>query len=545
MKKLMIGAAAIALLTACGESADEAVEETVVDVAEAGELAAASAEDAFAELGNIVLRRGNAASASEALAAMSLDTSGAGRLSFASSDTDDDGASFVDVEITVPDEDGSIMIGELVLDGLDMVDGQASFSKLSLNNIQMVPGDEAAADDGTLNVGNIELLNPSPELASWVASLMGEGEPADFPEGDAVSFDKWSLSDLNFAMDDGADTADFNIASIELGNVAEQTMAVARISDISLTGSSEGEGPFTMSLGSMTTTGADLAFLDVVRENFDDEDELASALMELSSENPVDPGYDSFSLDTFNLNFDGVAVDVPSLDINITRNDDGVPIANRTLPFTMSLSADADAGEAGSELAGALGMVGYETVEISGEGQSAYDPDTDKLSFDTDNNYLTVADGFTMQFGGEVEGYSALSGLDFAAMADGGEPDADLMEEALSELILHDFTLVLDDDSMVDRVFNLVAAQTGDDPSALRQQAVAMTSMAPMMAAGSGVDVNILTEASGAIAEFLQTPGTLTISLNPSEPISAATFADMEDPSAITKDFLGLSITHE
>lgn len=545
MKKLMIGAAAIALLTACGESADEAVEETVVDVAEAGELAAASAEDAFAELGNIVLRRGNAASASEALAAMSLDTSGAGRLSFASSDTDDDGASFVDVEITVPDEDGSIVIGELVLDGLDMVDGQASFSKLSLNNIQMVPGDEAAADDGTLNVGNIELLNPSPELASWVASLMGEGEPADFPEGDAVSFDKWSLSDLNFAMDDGADTADFNIASIELGNVAEQTMAVARISDISLTGSSEGEGPFTMSLGSMTTTGADLAFLDVVRENFDDEDELASALMELSSENPVDPGYDSFSLDTFNLNFDGVAVDVPSLDINITRNDDGVPIANRTLPFTMSLSADADAGEAGSELAGALGMVGYETVEISGEGQSAYDPDTDKLSFDADNNYLTVADGFTMQFGGEVEGYSALSGLDFAAMADGGEPDADLMEEALSELILHDFTLVLDDDSMVDRVFNLVAAQTGDDPSALRQQAVAMTSMAPMMAAGSGVDVNILTEASGAIAEFLQTPGTLTISLNPSEPISAATFADMEDPSAITKDFLGLSITHE
>lgn len=548
MKKLMIGAAAVALLTACGNNAEDAVDEAVTDVAGAGELAAESAENALADLSNIVLRSGNSANAGEALAAMSLNTSGAGRLSFAGSTTEDDGATFTDVEFTVPDEDGSIIIGEMVFDGLDMVDGQASFSKLSLSNIQIVPDDPEDAEDGELGIANIELLNPSPELAAWVASLTGNGEPAPFPEADAVSFDKWSLSDLDFVLDDGSETADFSIANFELGNVADQKMGVARIADVALTGSGE-DGPFSMSLNSLSAVGADLSFFDAIRENIDDEEALMAAVMAQSAENPMEPGYDSFSIDQLAVDFDGVNFNLPSLNTNVTRNDAGQAVAFVTPRYTMTLDADSAAGDAGSELANVLGMVGYETVEISGEGKSAYDPDTDTVTFDTDSNYLSVADGFTMKFGGEIAGYSnyasSLGTMDFASMADGSQPDPTAMQNALSELVLHDFTLELDDDSMVDRVFNLVAAQTGDDPASLRQQAVAMTSMAPMMAAGSGVDVNILTEASTAVAAFLSEPGTLTISLNPSEPLTAATFMDLEDPSAITKDMLGLSVTHE
>ncbi|MEL6956527.1 MAG: hypothetical protein AAFO88_07795, partial [Pseudomonadota bacterium] len=97
----------------------------------------------------------------------------------------------------------------------------------------------------------------------------------------------------------------------------------------------------------------------------------------------------------------------------------------------------------------------------------------------------------------------------------------------------------------VDRAFNLYAAQSGEDPTAVRQQAVSMIQLAPMMAAGAGVDMTIVTEFTTAAAAFLQEPGTLTISLDPQEPLSMATFENIQDPSMITKDMLGLSVTHE
>jgi hypothetical protein len=69
--------------------------------------------------------------------------------------------------------------------------------------------------------------------------------------------------------------------------------------------------------------------------------------------------------------------------------------------------------------------------------------------------------------------------------------------------------------------------------------------MLPMMAAQTGIDPAIATDISTGLTSLLQNSGTLTISLNPQTPLSASTFADIEDPSIITKDMLGLTVTHE
>ena len=544
MKHLFLSAAAMALLAACGGSDNGDV---TGDITGAGEAAVKSAESAIEDLGKITLRKGDASKASEALAAMSLNESGAGRLDFAGSDANGAAANFDNLTFSIPDEDTSFTIAKMQFDGLDMTETGATFAKLSLSDITIAPGEDEDTQ-GEITIGGMELINPSPALAAWVASLNGQGEPGPFPAGEDLSFDRWSLSDVDMRIEESDGDVNFALESIELGGVDASEMAVAAISGIKVDGMAEGT-PFNMNLGSMSMVGANINFLEAMRDNAGDEEEMAAAIMSTMYQNPMDPGYDSIIIDDFAFDAGGVDFAMPSLNASVERNADGQPVKYVTQPYTMTLKANADGGEPGSQLAGALGMVGYESLELSGAGVSDYDPETDTVSFETGSNYLKLKDGFEMRFGGELEGYSAyaqsFANMDFEEMMEGGEPDEQMMQDAVSQLKLHGFTLQLTDDSIVDRLFNLAAAQSGEDPEQLRTQVIAMTAMAPMMAAESGIDMEIVSDTVTAIQGFMQEPGTLTLSLKPEQPLSMESIAAMEDPSQLTKSYLGFSATHE
>ena len=69
--------------------------------------------------------------------------------------------------------------------------------------------------------------------------------------------------------------------------------------------------------------------------------------------------------------------------------------------------------------------------------------------------------------------------------------------------------------------------------------------MAPMMAQGSGVDMALVSEATGALSKFISDGGTLTIKLAPETPLSVASIMENPDPSAYTKDALGFTATQK
>ncbi len=544
MKHLLISAAAVALLAGCGNNTSNG------DLEKAGEKAVESAESALKDLGKITLRKGDASQATAALTAMSLNDSGSGRITFDSKSVDGDGATYENVVLAVADEDDSgatIKVGRMELDGLDMTETGASFAKISLSDIELIPDDPEDAQEGQLKVASIELLNPSPQLAAWVATLTGDGAPGQFPEGADLSFDRFAMGGLDFALDDGDSVVDMALSSIEIGGVKDEGVAVASLQGLTLSGSDD-EKPFSAQIGSISLQGADLSFIDAIRENAGDEEEMVAAILSSAYANPMDPGFDAFVLDNLAFEGDGVKFALPGLSSSIERNAEGQPVKYITPPYKVTLSADAAGGDSGSELASALGMVGYETVELTGAAVSSYDPDKDMLSFGSGENYMKLKDGFEFRMGGKIEGYSAYAAsfakMDFEDMMNGGEPDPEMMQQAFSQLKVHGFDLQLTDDSLVDRLFNLAAAQSGEDPAQLRSQAVAMTAMGPMMASQMGIDMNIVTDATTAVAEFLQEPGTLSIKLAPSQPLTMDTFMAMEDPSAITKEFLGLEITH-
>ncbi|MEL6663325.1 MAG: hypothetical protein AAFO57_06055 [Pseudomonadota bacterium] len=552
MKKLFISAAAVALLSACGGNNTDA---DVEDVVESGTNAAVdSAQRALEDLGNITLRSGDAGQAANALAAMSLSDSGSGRISFAGSNTDGDGATFTDVAISVPDDDGDeggqILVGTLEFDGLDMVDGEASFSKMSMTDIRLVPNDPEDAEEGELTVDNVELLNPSPALAAWVASLTGNEAPGKFPTGADLSFDAMTLSNMNFSLEDGSDTVDFDLGNIQFLGASETGVGVAKIEGVNLNAASKGEDPVMLRLGSISMTGIGEKVMNAMQEGFEagleNADPMASqGLMEAIYADPLEPGYDSMLIDDVAFEMGGVDFTLPSLAATVQRNSDGQAVGNVTEPFTMTLSADAEAGKTGAELAGMLGMLGYEQLTLTGAGKTTINPETDTVIYDASENYYTLEDGFTLRFGADMSGISEYSRKLAAMDLDDPSPDPAMLQDAASELVFSQLTIQFEDDSIVDRAFNLYAAQSGEDPAAVRQQAVSMIQLAPMMAAGAGVDMTIVTEFTTAAAAFLQEPGTLTISLDPQEPLSMATFENIQDPSMITKDMLGLSVTHE
>lgn len=526
MKKLMYGAAALTLLTACG-----------------GEEAATEVTITEPTLKELTVRAGDASEAADALAAMSLTNSGTGVLSFAGSTTDGATATFTDLTITGED---AVKVGSLVLEGLDMEGSQANFGKMSLNDITI----SEEGEDVEVKLGSIELVNPSPELAGWLAASLN-GQEVPFPAADKIVFDSWSMNGLTGDFSDTEAEGTFGIDKIEIRDMTDLKAAKATISGLSLVGTDESEGmDFDIQLGSMTATNVDAKFVQAIQENVDDEEAMVAALMDMAYDNPMEPGYDSFKLDGLNVDVAGATFAIPNLVAGVERNSAGQATKFVTEPYSMTLKADSAGGEVGEALLQGLSVVGYEELELKGAGVMTYDPDQDIVSFDAGSNYLELVDGAKFSMGGKIEGYSAYSqdiasAFDIEELTAGAEPDPAAMTNALGKLTFHNFELSIDDNSLLDRAFNAAATAQGADPAEMKSQIGMGLAMAPMMAQGSGVDMALVTEATTALSSFISEGGTLTFKLNPDTPLSVASIMANPDPAAYTKDSLGFTATQK
>jgi len=525
MKNLLIStAAAVALLTACGGGGDQR--------ASSGQ----SVEVAGVKLPAAKLVKGDPDKAGDALNALFLNESGAGRVSFADSSTNGADATFNNVTISVEGDGPAITSGSLVFKGLDMTDAGASFSQMTLSDLSISPDDE----EGALKVSSIELTNPSPALAAWVASLMGEGEPADFPGFDELSFDGFNMSGMDFIAE-GVDELDvLKLGTIDIRQMSSEGVGSFLFDGFDLKGNDDGQ-PFSISLGSMGMTGINETVMGVMAASFasgasggePDFEELFS----LMGSKPGDPGYDTFSMDKFVVDAAGLGVDLPSIEGVVTRDNKGRATRSVTKPFTMTVTADPE-GEVGSQLAGPLGLMGYETLNFSMASDTRMDPDADTFSSKAKDNYFALEDGFKLSGGGAFSGLAAL----YSKLSEeGADPeDPTFMLEALSAMTLENMEISFEDNSIVEKAFTLAGAMSGQDAEGMRAQAIAGVAFLPLAAGQAGVDPAIAAELGGALSKFLNDSGTLTLKLNPNSPIS---MSDFSDPSEITKDALGFSAT--
>lgn len=532
MKHWMIGSvAAAALMAACGggsEGGDD-TEVTVTETQVGGDVL----------LPGLTLRSGDAAEAADALAAFSLTEGAPGRLGFGSVATDGANATFSDVTFMVPDdEDGDVPItaASLELVGLEMTDAGPSFSQMTLSDISASDPD---GEEGELNVGSLQLTNPSPELAAWVATLLGDGEPGDFPDAGQVSFDGLSLANLTASGGDEDGNGQITIGSIDMRGMGPDKLQAAVFEGLTLNATDLEEGmDVAMELGSFQVSGAGVNLANSLLAA-SDEDEFLEAVTAATQQNPLEPGYDALSMSDLTFDVGGVNFDMPSLEATVSRNADGKAIGTSTKPFVMTLVADPN-GPLGSQLAGPLQQMGFDKLELSGASESEIDPDTDRVS---SSGYAELADGFRLAMDYDLNGIGSFAqAVNSPEVQDAVASDPSALLGAMSSLALNDMELVFEDQSILDKGFQFAAAMTGEDADSLKGQAQLGVGFLPLMGAQAGIDAEILTELSGALSSFLAEPGTLTLTFDPETPVTADMF---QDPTQITKASLGFSASAE
>lgn len=577
MKYLLTGVIAITLLTACGQK-DKPT----------GEAALAAVEFDVSKLSDVSLRNGDAATAPQALAALSLSESGSGRLTFDGQDIDGDKAVFTNVILSIPQDtaadeplyseeeiaelfsymdydgdgiadDGSEMTLEeygvsmnatepagpppvvkaakLEFDGLGMIDGAANFSLMRLSDISVTPV-EGSEDQTTGAIGTIELINPSPETAAWVASLFGQGEPADFPEGTALSFDRWAVKDVNLVMNDASGSGGFDLGSFYIDGLKEEKAGRVGLSNLKFQFTEGETGDVNITLDGFGLAGLDYGLIAAAAASSSDP----AAMSEAMQADPGNPGFDAALMKGLKADIIGASVDLAEFNSYVGRDNQGRATKITTDPFTVTVAARDNPD--GEQFAGALATLGYESLTLSGAGEQLYDPDADIVTLPKGKNYWQLNDGFKLEVSAKYEGSKAIAEASSAAQLE-ANPDA-MMEAMMSKLAFHQLEIAFDDNGFFNRALNAYAAQSGEDPANVRAQISGVMAMAPMMAGQTGVDVAVVTELASAISSFVQDPKTLTITLAPPAPVTAQTFVDAasnpSDPAlTLDKTKLGFS----
>jgi len=585
MKYLLTGMIALTLLTGCGQK----------DKAGAG-ASPASVVFSAADLREVSLRKGDPATAGAALSALYLGESGTGRLSFAGSDVNGDKATFSDITLAAPElagegapatpsdeeiagifafmdangdgtaDDGSgttldslraemqtpatapsappvVRAAKLEFDGLGMFDGKANFALMKLTDVTLTPA-EGSEDRSTGKISSIELVNPSPETAAWVASLLGKGEPAPFPEGTALSFDRWTVNGVNFNVSDASGAGLFTIDSMHVSDLKEEKAGLMGLSNLKFDFTEAAGSEVRIALEGFGVKGINYGLLsDAISAGAGAAGDPATLASAIQSD-PANPGYDAMVLKALKADIVGASVDMPGLESSVSRDAQGRATKVVTNPFTLTVGARDNPD--GEQFAAALATMGYETLNFSGEGESLYDPDADLVTLVKGKNYWKLNDGFKLDLSAKYAGTKALAAAQVASLDENADPQA-MLTSVMENVVIHQLEFALDDDGIVDRALNAYAAQSGEDPAAVRGQISGMFAMAPMFTASTGIDPVVVTELAAALSSFVTAPKTLIIGLAPKAPIKAQAFVDAaSDPTKkLTKDALGFSASNK
>jgi len=490
--------------------------------------------------------------AASAIEAMKLADGQSGLVKYASKSSSGDKFTFKDVVLS--SDSGGFKADKMVLDGLDLTpDGKPILSDIVLTGLSpetSVPGLEV-----TLKEVALRDLNPS--TGAYLASVFSEG-----PSAVAPAFEAWGvgaavlnglqvkgdlaqlgggvggfnmiLETLSFADLDKSVVGEFSLAGLKGDfDIPAEAGAGFPVKGSFDFGTGEIRNLRAAAIASQLVAGFQAAMDPSAASNLDQA--MLSAMT-----SPIDPGYDSLSWTGINIDAAGLKLITTPLEQAVVRNSDGVAV-NVTAPrASVTLAADAAQGQLGALVGGALGMVGYQSLELYGETDAAFDPKTDTTRFTKYS--FGLKDGFDLSLTGGFKGVqSAMKALFSAASADplatGLEPDL----SGLGDLTLVDLDLKLTDKSLVNRLLNLSGLIGAPDPESLRSDIVNQIGALKTDLSSAGIDAGLADEVLSALSDFVAKPGTLSLKLSPKSPLK---FGDVSSPEELTKESLGLSASH-
>jgi len=150
---------------------------------------------------------------------------------------------------------------------------------------------------------------------------------------------------------------------------------------------------------------------------------------------------------------------------------------------------------------------------------------------------FSMKDGFKLSYN---YGATSLTAMSDSAKENGQGAD---IQAAMENMKLSGFQMRLEDKSIVERGLKLAGKMRGASPEKVKKELKVALSLAPLMA-GGGLEGEMIGEMAGAFGSFIEDGGTLSIVVDPKQPLSMADLSNYKG-SDLTKADIGFSAKAE
>lgn len=427
--------------------------------------------------------------------------------------------------LVVNDEDGALNAETMVFAHPRLTDEGPVFSEMTM--------DQGAItfEAGVANFDRLLVTDPGPELADAAAAFF-QGRESTF-DSDNLAGQRFGALRLTGLSVDGqgedGGPMQFSLADLHAENSDGEKLEAFSLTDLNLNGEDADGERFSMTLNGVQAANISLASLNV-----DSPEAMTSTF-------GTGDSYENFLITGLNVDAGGVRVTMPEMAAEAEPRNDNEIVTTLSMP-ALTVSAAPEGGEMGSQFAMALGMLGYEQIELSMASTAIYDIAADRMVTEGDN-YLRFADGFELRTDQAMSGISAYTAAYAEWMASDTAGDAaPPMDQIMAPLMIERLNIEFEDQGLLERGFAAAAMMQGQEPEMMRMQAAGMVGMLGAFT-GDTVPPQLMAQAQGALMGFISDGGTLSIAIEPETPFSAAAFAGQSELLDISE--AGIVVTHQ
>ena len=518
------------------------------------------------------MARLNRSAADEALAAIGLDRTDDMRISFERAQFRSGVYTFTNVVFhDIPEDDAGDDAGsdldedsDAVLDGLSQPDA-IHVARMILDSPRLdaegnlllhsfTLEDVSALDAGSgFTIARIALEAPNPEMSADLGRLLRGDETEDFDS-------RWTLYRFGLlAMENlavtGAEPGENFVMGVDrLAFIDYTAESLGRFEFLGLAVAAETEdGDINIGLAEVSVDGLQTSsysgLMDALAAGADEAD-LAAAYYAVDAGEQMDL-FDRAGIREFNLEMPGLAVTLDELVVTMQNRNDR--FESRAHMGSLRLVPDS-AHATGAQIATSIGLLGYDSLEMSLESNTAYDPEAGRV-YTFGDNYIELRDGLRLDVAQDFGGYNeylanrrslslqASADMDMKTEAD-AEDEAERMLEAVAPLTINRIGLRLEDRSMLERAISAGAMAQGMTPDEMRAQASLMVA-AGLLGAPPEIPRALLSEVATALTSFVNQGGALIIEMVPPQRLTIGDLLAQAEAEMFDFAALGLSVSAE
>ena len=487
----------------------------------------APSDKVFAKHFDVPTRNVTDAEGQKALGELNLLTESGDALSWDKTSGSDGNYTYTNLSAKDDDGEGELTIAKAELVGVHMNGDIASFDRADFSDIQIYDETEGV----TVKFDTLSIARPTPDMAKAIMSSLQNIKGLD-----DLDFDEEGL-DMGFGAlgISGAEVTSkeltMEVDSLMWGEDKDTSLTDFKVQNVTFAMSENADAPISASLKSFSGTG----LRGDMFEDMQKSGKSPTAMM--GGFNPLIQLYSTLKME--DLNFDSNYVSVTSKGFEGKSSEKGGVTTQTSVgdPFIIKLK-DAPTSPQGRQAYEAVKSLGFDEIVLQSSQTTILDSNTDTVEV-KDGNF-SMKDGFELSYNYGASGVKAMT--DKMQAQDADKPGGFEIKTAMEAMTLNGFQMRLEDKSIVERSLKLAGEMRGASPDQVKKELKVALAFAPMMA--NGLEGEMLGEIAGAFGSFVDNGGTLSIVIDPKEPLPMSQLADYKN-SGLTMEQIGFTAKAE